>query len=176
MSHGDEPRLLPYEQIRKEFAGHPVRQAEVPVEHSVSLPLPTLRWGAPAYAVFAGPARRVPGSPLELSTPDRWWALAAGGHRMLAYGLVSAVPFADELPPGPVTVVPAARSVAQAREGLRVLGELMDEAAPLFFRGEPGDETVRRDLAEALSAEIAEALRPWYAALVPDFFAWLEAS
>ncbi|WP_327046604.1 hypothetical protein OG320_01495 [Microbispora sp. NBC_01189] len=176
MSNQPGLRLLPYEQIRKEFTGHPLRQSEVPVEHAVSLPLPTLRWSAPAYAVFAGAARRAPGSPPELSTPDRWWALAASGRHVLAYNLVSAVPFTDDLPPGPVSPATAPRSIAQAREGLRVVGELMDEAAPLFFRGETGAGTLRSDLTEALAAEISPEVRPWYRALVPDFFAWLEAS
>lgn len=38
--------LFGYTQARKAFSEHVVRRAEVPVEHMISLPMPTTRWGA----------------------------------------------------------------------------------------------------------------------------------
>ncbi|MGW7356220.1 hypothetical protein ACWGI0_05975 [Streptomyces sp. NPDC054802] len=167
--------FLSYEQARKEFTTHAVTRAEIPVGHFISLPLPTLRWGAAAgYAGFAAPAVRSPGRPLVLGTPDRWWVLAAGQRSLIAYGLTSAVPFSCDLPPGPVTVSSTRRSPTAAREDLRVLDECLREAAPAFFRGEPGASLARGDLAEALAAVLPTMTLPWYRALTPDFFSWLE--
>lgn len=165
--------IQPYEQIAKEFAEHPVRMTEVPVEHFVSHPLPTLRWSRPAYAVYTCPAVRVPGEPLELDTPDGWLAIDAEHGTLLAYALASAVPFADGMPEGPVTVRPVGRSLAAVREDRRRLGELMTEAAPAFFAGEGGDPAVRSDLAEMLSQVLAAEALPWDEGLAPDFFEWV---
>ncbi|MCZ0984483.1 hypothetical protein O1M54_00170 [Streptomyces diastatochromogenes] len=84
-------------------------EAEVPLEHYVSTPLPTLRWGTPAYAVFAAPAVRAPRQPLLIDAPDRWWAVGITRPRLLMYALVSAAPFSDAPPDGPVTVSPSGR-------------------------------------------------------------------
>jgi hypothetical protein len=168
--------IQPYEQIAKEFAEHPLRAAEVAVEHFISQPLPTLRWSRPAYAGFACPAARVPGQPLQLGTPDRWWAIGAEDGRLLAYALVSAVPFADPMPPGPVTVRPAGRSLSAVREDRRVFGELLTEAAPAFFAGEAGDPAVRGDLAEMLRQVLPAEAMPWHRGLTGDFLDWLERS
>jgi hypothetical protein len=56
----------------------------------------------------------------------------------------------------------------------RLAGSL-DRLAPLFFKGEPGPPEERKELADALAAMIPEPLALQYRALVPDFFAWLEA-
>ncbi len=168
--------IQPYEQAAKEFAEHPLRTAEVPVEHHISHPLPTLRWASPAYAGFAGPAVRIPRQPLELGTPDRWWAIGAEHGRLLAYGLVSAVPFMDLMPEGPVTVPAAGRALSAVREDRRLFGELLTAMAPAFFAGESGDGTVRGDLAEILSQVLPAEVMPWYRGLTPDFFDWLERS
>ncbi|MFD4722308.1 hypothetical protein ACFWOY_23300 [Streptomyces sp. NPDC058423] len=173
-SSAPEGEFVPYEQARKEFTTHAVAQAEVPVGHFVSLPLPTLRWADPGYAGFAAPAVRTPGQPLVLGTPDRWWALGGRRRALLAYGLTAAVPFSAELRAGPVTVVSAGRSVASARENLRMLDECLNEAAPAFFRGEPGTPVARGDLDELLAAVLPAETLPWYRALTPDFFNWLE--
>jgi hypothetical protein len=165
--------IQPYEQIAKEFAEHPVRVAEVALEHFVSCPLPTRRWSIPAYAVYTCPAARIPGEPLELDPPDSWLAIGAEDGTLLAYALVSVVPFADGLSEEPVTVQPVGRSLAAVREDRRRLGELMTEAAPAFFAGEGGDPAVRSDLAEMLSQVLPAAALPWDEGLAPDFFEWV---
>jgi len=166
--------IQPYERAAKEFTEHPLLTAEVPVEHFVSQPLPTLRWSRPAYAGFACPATRIPGEPLELDTPDRWWAIGADHGRLLAYALVRMIPFAESIAEGPVTVRSAGRPLSAVREDRRLLGELLNGAAPAFFSGESGDATVRADLAEMLSHVLPREARPWHVALTPDFFGWLE--
>ncbi len=164
----------PYEQVSAEVTKHPLRQAEVPVEHHVSLPLPTLRWALPSWAVFAGPARRAPGQPLTLGTPDRWWALDARHRGLLGYALTVVTPFTAYLPPGPVIISPPRRTITALKEDLAVLGELLDAVAPAFFAGETGDPTSRADLLDALTVAHLREAAPWYRALVPDFFTWLE--
>lgn len=165
--------IQPYEQIAKEFAEHPVRIAEVAVEQFVSTALPTRRWSLPAYAVYTCSALRAPGEPLELDTPDSWLAIDAEYGTLLAYALVSLVPFADRVPEGPVTVPPVGRSLTAVREDRRRFGELMTQAAPAFFAGEGGDPAVRSDLAEMLSQVLPAETLPWYEGLTPDFFEWV---
>lgn len=165
-----------YDQVAKEFAEHPLRTAEVPMEHFTSRPLPTMRWSGPAYAVFACPAVRVPGEPLRLDVPDRWWVLDAQHGRLLAYALVSAVPFADPMPEGPVTVRPTGRALSAVREDRRLFGELLTEVAPAFFAGESGDSTLRSDLREMVAQVLPAEAMSWHRALTPDFFSWLEQS
>ena len=168
--------IQPYEQIAKEFAEHPVRTAEVPVEHFISQPLPTLRWSRPAHAWFACPAARIPGQPLELDTPERWWAIGAEHGRLLAYALVSAVRFADPMPKGPMIVRPVGGALSAVREDRRLFGALLTEVAPAFFAGERGDRTVRSDLAEILGQVLPADAMSWYQGLARDFFDWLEWS
>jgi hypothetical protein len=166
--------LLGYAQARKAFSEHVVRRAEVPVEHMISLPMPTTRWGGVSgYAGFACPARRRPGEPLTLSAPDRWWALGARRGELLAYARTAALPFGTLPPAERVTLPPVTRPVAAILEDLRVLDEAMERAIGPFFDGEPGDATLRGDLREIVRAQVPAEIRPWYQALTPDFFTWL---
>ncbi len=168
--------IHPYEQAVKELAEHPLLTAEVPVEHFVSWLLPTLRWTRPGYAGFACPAVRIPRQHMELGNPVSWWVLSAENGKLLAYALTSVIPFADQLPEGPVTVRSAGRTLAAVREDRRRLGELLTAAAPAFFAGESGDGTVRADLAEMLGLVLPAETVPWYRAMARDFFDWLERS
>jgi hypothetical protein len=166
--------IRPYDQAAKEFSAHLLRTTEVPVEYYVSDALPTRRWARPAYAGFAGPASGVPPQPPKLGTPNRWWAIGAEDGRLLAYALVSVIPFAQSLPEGPVTVQDTGRSISEALEDRRLFGELMTAAVPAFFSGESGASTVRGDLAEVAGQVLTPELMPWYRALAADFFEWLE--
>jgi hypothetical protein len=153
-----------------------VRTAEIPVEHFISLLLPTRRWSEPAFAGFAAPAgARRPGRPARLSTPDRWWAVGAQSGALLAYCLTRAVPIAEGLPEGPVELPLITRPVEAVEEDLRMLSELMERAAPAFFAGEAGPASLRGDLRQLLAAQATEPVLPWYQGLAPDFFGWLEA-
>jgi hypothetical protein len=170
-----QPVYLSYADIRARQRTHTLRQTEVPVEHTVSLPLPTLRWVRPAYACFASPAIRRPGQPAEQDPPDRWWAVDARTGHLVAYALWSAVPFATGVAWGRVSLPTPAGGIAALQSLMQTVELLMESLAPDFFDGQPGDPQARRALAEALDAVITEPLRPQVQALAPDFSAWLQA-
>jgi hypothetical protein len=170
-----EKQLLTYSEVRNRQRTHPVRQSEVPVEHAVSLPVPSKRWLGPAYAFFAAPAARAPDRPQEQGPPDRWWVVDAHGGRLIVYALCAAVPFAPEAAFQAVTLPPVTRTLDELRAALKAIDALMDAAVPAFFAGQPGDPAARKALADALQAHLPQPLQPQYRALAPDFFAWLEA-
>jgi hypothetical protein len=165
---------LSYRDARRLFGTHPLRISEIPVEHAVSLPVPTLRCGAPGYAGFAGPARRVPHAPLQLAAPDRWWVLGGQRRGLLVYCLTAAIPFAAELSPAQVTLPLVTRDLAAVEEDLRMIDVLMDRAAEEFFNARPPSADVGSDLLAVLTAHVSQAVMGWYRALAPDFFGWLD--
>ncbi len=162
--------ILPPSEATRRLTTSGVYTAEIPVEHTTSLLVPTLRLGFPAYAFFAAPARRVPGQPLEIGVPDRWGALRADFGRLALYALTDAVPMG-----GPalarVALSVESRSVTDVLAAQDRLSALLDGAAEAFFAGgalPPG-------LVEAFAAVVPDALRPAYRALAPDFMAALES-
>lgn len=168
-----QPTFISYGEIRKRQRTHMLRQTEVPVEHAVSLPFPTLRWGLPAYACFASPAIRRPGQPAEQEPPDRWWAVDAATGHLVVYARWSAVPFAGDVAWIRVSLPAPSGSIAALQSLMQTVDLLMESLAPAFFAGQPGDAQARQALASALAAFIAEPLWPQVQALAPDFFAWL---
>lgn len=162
-----------YKDLLKKEAMSPVRLAEVPREHAVSLPLPTKRWGVPGFACFASPALRSPGKPLSQSPPDRWWVVDARNGHLLLFALTTAQPFAVGASWGTVTLPPQTRSLDEMRQDRARLEDLLSEQATQFFRGERGDSSARQKLREALERHVPEALLPQYRALAPDFHEWL---
>src|SRR5947209_18594491 len=85
---------LSYKEMRKNQRIHMLRQAEIPVEHAISLPLPTQRLPDPGYVFFASPAIRRPKEPMEQGAPDRWWVVDAHNGQLLIYALWEVMPFA----------------------------------------------------------------------------------
>jgi hypothetical protein len=170
-----EKHLLGYTQIRQRLQEHPLRQTEIPIEHAVSLPVPTMRWGEPAYAFFASPAERKPGQPIRQGPPDRWWAFRALGGELLVYSLSTVYPFTRDQAWMSIDVPPAATSVAVLQQMLKDILEMADTVTPAFFSGEPGDHEVRVALARVLFLFLPPVLLDQYRALGPDFFQWLEA-
>ena len=168
--------VLDYPEIRRRQAQLRIRLDEVPVEHHVSLPLPSLRGGEPAYACFAGPAVRAPGAPLRVGTPDRWWVVRATDLRLVTYALVRSVAFAPTLSPGPVLVPQTGRSMRELRADEELLDGLMTTAAARFFAGESPGGALADDLTGALATLVPAALMPWHRALTPDFFTWLDGA
>jgi len=166
--------LLTYTQARDRQNKGSIRQTEVPIEHYVSLPMPTKRGPAPAYAFYASPGIRRAGQPFRIGAPDRWWMLDAHTGRTVLYSLVSAHPFANGATWSSIDLPPTGESVQQVRERLKEIEERMNALAPTFFQGEAGDAGERQALAQLLEAQIPEPLRPQHRALAPDFFAWLE--
>lgn len=171
-----EPKLLTFSEIRARQRNHVVRQAEIPVEYSVSLPLPTRRAGLPSYAFFAAAAQRRPEQPTIEDVPDRWCLLDAAGGRLLLYALCQVVPFAPGASFAPVTLPLVTRSIEAIRTALRELEAALDGVVGDFFAGRPGAPVARMDALTRLEDYLPAPLLPTYRALVPDFFTWLEAS
>jgi hypothetical protein len=169
--------LLSYREHRAQERKSPLFQREVPLEHYKSLPLPTLRWGGPAFAAFACPARRAPRRPLVVNAPDRWWATSAHGGRLQVYAVVAALPFTDTGLSASVTIEsPAAArtvSLADQKRHLETVEVLLDAAAAAFFAGKAATAETGAALAEALRLVIPEPLEGYYRALAPDFYSWL---
>jgi hypothetical protein len=169
-----QKHLISYSELRERQKSNVMLRSEVPIEHAVSLPLPTLRWEEPAYAYFAAPALRTPDAPMQQSAPDRWWVLAAHGGRLLIYALAKALAFPSDQMFEPVTLPRLSMSRDELRQSLKTMEELLDALAPQFFAGEAGDQVLRKNLAAMLAEMLPQPLQPQYRALTPDFFAWLE--
>ena len=173
MTSGDR-QWLRYSEVRSRQRTHPVRQAEVPVEHAVSLPLPTRRWAGAGFAYFAAPALRPPEGPTVQGAPDRWWVVDAHSGRLHVYALCAAVPFVERATWGELILPPTTRTLEELRQALQQIDAGMDAITLDFFEDRPGERAVRHALAESLRVHLPPPLQPQYRALAPDFFVWLE--
>lgn len=165
---------MSYKEMRKRQRTSLLRQAEIPIEHAVSLPMPTKRWLGPAYASFASPTLRRPGQPMQQGTPDRWWVVDAHGGRLIIYTLWRVVAYAPGVAWTTVTLPQATQSIAEQQAGIEAIELLMETVVPAFFADEQGDASTCKALREVLQTYIPAPLFPQYRALTPDFFAWLE--
>jgi hypothetical protein len=164
---------LSYSEICRRERAHSLHTTEIPVEHETSWPLPTQRWGMPAYACFAAPALRRPRQPDEIGAPDRWWLLDARHGRLMLYALWRAMPYATGVHWEKVTLPLETRSVGELRELSTRFEQGMNAVIPSFFAGQTGEPQMCAALGEALRAYLPPPLWPCYQALTPDFFAWL---
>ena len=169
-----EKHLMSYLELRESQKSQALIRSEVPVEHAVSLPLPTIRWGEPSYAYFAAAALRRPTEPMRQSAPDRWWVVAAHGGRLMVYALTKSIPFPSDGAFEAVTLPQITISRQELRESLKTMEAKLDSLTPRFFAGEPGDPMERRSLGSMLAELLPKPLQPQYRALAPDFFEWLE--
>jgi hypothetical protein len=162
---------LSYRQALAWSRKHPLRLSEIPVEHAISLPLPTMTFGGHDYVQFAAPAVREPGQPTRQGAPDRWWAFEAQGGRLRFYALVAARPFghgfSESIVSSPV------KTMDELRAGHAEFEAAMEGVARDFFAGAPRDAAKRETLAAALRIVIPPDILPQYQAAAPDFFTWL---
>jgi hypothetical protein len=162
---------MDYATLRARMQRHPVMTAEVPTGHTVSLPLPTLRCGAPGLAAFAAPADRSGGA-LRQGPPDRWWVIDAATTRLVVYALTRAAPLLPDAP-GPLAAIPPlALSMATFKLRVDALDAILDVAAAQFWRGEVTQDGAA--IAAAITDVVVAPLLPAYRSLTPDFFEWLE--
>lgn len=164
---------LPYEEITALENSPLFRSFGFPMEYSISIPMPTLRWVSPAYAYFASPTRRVPGQLKVQSAPAFWWAIDARTALLMFYVPYQFMSFAPDQYWEPVTLHWKSQSSVEIEAGMAALPALITQAAPLFFTNQPGDPALRQKLSDTLDLIIPEGLLPEYKALVPDFFKWL---
>lgn len=149
-----------------------IREVEVPIGHSLSLPIPTLKFGIPAYAAFASPAVREPEQPVVQGPPDRWWLMDARNGALALFAYCNIYPFTQEhftkvALPRPVG------AVAELRQNLVDIQRQIEVLAPVFFCGEEGEAEARHHLHQALKLRIPAVLWPQYQAIATDFLAWL---
>src|SRR5262249_49277433 len=108
--------------VRTFMRDHYLRRSEIPMEHLVSLPMPTLRYGEPAFALHACATVREASGTQSCRPPDRHWAIAAHTKTLLFYARTSILPLAA---PGEtwasVTLEQPAASVKAMAERLRAL-------------------------------------------------------
>ena len=166
-------KYMDYPEINKRWASHPLLLAELPTGMTLSLPLPSKRWGAPAYAWFASPTRRV-GSVWEQSPPDRWFVVDAASARLMVYARQDSLPFADASQWSATTLPLLPRPIAELKTIQSKLQECMTAVAAQFFADHPGDAAARRALLAYLIESVAPPILPQHRALTPDFFSWLE--
>ena len=165
---------MSYTELRERQKSHILIRSEIPIEHAISLPLPTMRWGEPSYAYFAAPALRRPEEPMQQSAPDRWFVLAAHGGRLTIYALTKSIPFPSDAAFEAVTLPRVAMSREELRQSLKTMEGMLDSLTPRFFAGEAGDAIERRNLGAMLAELLPKPLQAQYRALAPDFFSWLE--
>lgn len=151
---------------------HWLRRSEIPLGHVVSLPIPTMRLGAPGFAFFAAAPVREPSQAWRLSPPDRHGVVAAAGASLLLYARTSAVPLATTGTAWSTVMAPASKESPQALSArLLSLEPIMDQAADAFFDSAPA--RLGPLLASELEAVVGGTVFPFYQALAPDFIAWL---
>ncbi|MFM9965321.1 MAG: hypothetical protein ACKV2Q_29395 [Planctomycetaceae bacterium] len=165
---------LKYSEVRQRMQRHYLRQAEVPAEHEVSLPWPTLQSGRPAFAFFASPAARQPGLPLRQWPPDRWWIVDGVSGQLLKYNLCQIEPLVSETEWSVVDVPAPASSVAAVRQLLVDIEQLSDDLAAAFFRGEPADPALRESLVNILRHMFPAMILDQCRAVAPDYCRWLQ--
>lgn len=172
---------LKYAIVRQLTNTHSIRQGEVPTEYFVSFPLPTLRFGLPAYACFAAASsRKVPpiGSTelLEITQqqPDRWWLFSARSEQLLQYAQCQLTNFTDQPLPEQITFTDS-RKLSEVRQAMKTFDHLMENVVIAFFNQLPVDSSLRHNLQAILHELIIPDQLPVYESLVPDFFAYLRA-
>jgi hypothetical protein len=172
----DNTSFLSYSKLRERLKQHCLMLEEVPTEASLSLPLPTLRFGVPGWAQFSAAAARLPGHPVVQDPPNRWWVVDARHGRMVLYALTSAYPFAADQAWQAETLPRIQASLAEYKAQLAEVEKQLETLAPLFFTGQLVEITIRQQFLKALLAYLPAPLHPQYRALVPDFFEWLAAA
>jgi hypothetical protein len=168
--------MMSYADLRLRANRLPVVASEIPVGHAYSLPIPTLRFGAPGIAAFAAPADRT-GGELRQFPPDRWWVVDATTGRLAFYALIAAVPLAAPLAAldadawGPLEIPPPAFGLDELEQRLAAIDAIMSVSAARFWRGLEAEHG--EAIAAALGDVIPAQLLPVYRALAADFWTWL---
>ena len=168
-----------YEQAEKWFASHPIRMHEVPISSWTSLPLPTRRWGQGSWAWFRAAQVVRPGQS-RIGDPDCWWAMDAKTGRLLAYAREDAIAVLHQSAASApakhdqVAATTQATSETEQRDALARLAAAIDRVAEAFFENRWAPASNRQEVVQTLAFVTPREMIPFYRALAPDFFAWLE--
>lgn len=173
---GEAPQLfLKYSTIRELPDVRQLRAAEVPIEHAVSLALPTCRWQGPGYVQFAAPAIRSEAAGISQAKPDRWWVIDARTGQLLLYALIAVHAPDGSADWATFTLASPGRSAQDQGRLLNDIGNHLDALAEPFFTHQVGAAQERQELSRLLNAFIPEPLGPQYRCFASDFFRWLNA-
>jgi len=158
-------KIMTIEEISQALSHHAVISHELPMEWELSLPMPTLLPGRPAYTWFACPASRRPGQPLHLSPPDRRFTLDASNARLLVYDT------GEWKKPDwhALTLPPNNKSRSELSADFQNIVSTLNSAAQALFAHQNPPAGTR----EALTAYLIPEMLPWYQALAPNFWQWL---
>jgi hypothetical protein len=148
---------------------------EVPIQSYLSIPMPTKRFGQSAFASFSCPEHLVVGQKPDIAPPDRWWLFDERAKHLLCYSIIAVTPFAQPMPHPGSGDAPVAISVDEKGRLLAQVLTRIDTIAPAFFKDDTRPRGQRLELLRCLSNYVGAELLPYYQALAPDFFAWLEA-
>lgn len=166
-------RLLAFSDVRQELGAHRLRLAEIPIAHSLSLPLPTLRWGSPAYAFFATARLRRPERAQIAIPPDSWGLLDPQNGHLLLYARWATLPILSGVDATRLVPATAHGEFAALQQEEAALTSLLDRASSAYLGGQDVDRHTRHALVTRFARLADENLVPYYQALVPDFFRWL---
>jgi hypothetical protein len=155
--------------------GAKILNSEVPIQSYVSIPLPTKRFGRAAFASFSCPEHLVIGQKPQVGPPDRWWLFDERAEHLLCYSITAVTPFAQPMPLPGADGAPPKATVDEKARSLAELEALIDGIAPPFFNGGESSREQRLDISLRLSSYVGAELLPYYKALAPDFFDWLDA-
>ena len=128
------PKPLSYPELRAALRRHRFLQAEVPVGHAFSLPLPTRQHGCAGVVGFASPADRSNGG-LRQWAPDRWWVIDAATLQLIHYARTFWAPLdLSELESRGQVIPPADVEFAEFERRLQSLDAILSVATEQFLR------------------------------------------
>lgn len=165
-------KILGYHDIRKQQNTHFLYLNEIPTGYYVSLPLPTRRFGTPAYVFFASPSSMQPGRPVSVAAPRLWWAIDAQTGQLLLYAQTKILPLSKQQFDGVLLPI-IERSLDEQEALLSRLESQLTIATEAFFQDVTLPIETHLAVAQSLSAYLPSILRPYYQALSSDFYEWL---
>jgi len=165
--------IINYAEFRKRQYAHFLCRYEIPTEYFISLPMPTKRFGAPAYALFASPSSMHPGKPVSVDIPQMWWAMDAQTEKILLFAQTKILPVSKQKLE-PCTLPKIERTLDEQETLLKTLESQLTDVSNLFFQNGSVDGNLQFALKETLHAYLPEVIFPFYQAISPDFFDWLK--
>lgn len=162
-----------YTEFIKHEQKHKIHESEISLQHYVSLPIPWVKDSHPYYILFAAPALRKPGQPMQVGSTDRWWMMDAKNCDLVVYALCSVFPFSGFTAHNPLTIPVSTLSIQEIRQKQNSFEVLMNDLVPNFFKGLSAEKTTRKAAGELFASLVPNELIWEYRRLAPQFFEWL---
>jgi len=169
----EENARLSFSAIQRAWERHPLRIAVVPLERWISLPMPTMHYGRPAYVFFSASNPSPLAERKRIGPPDRWWVLAADHAEPMLFALCSVLPLGGrEWSPTPLGE-DSERTLEQIEVGYAQLQRAMDVVSVAFLSGGEASESSKCEVLTQLRSQLPESILEQHRAAAPDFFRWL---